>query len=669
MHYLRANERQWAPKTVIALDTETRVISSDPDILAMRLWHMRLADRKRTRSKPPAEYEADGLTAPGVAEQIDRWFKGRTSIWLYCHNTNFDLAVTRLPIMLCARGWRVTDMAIDSRSPWMRLSRGRRTLTISDSHTWLPTNLEAVGVALGIAKPPLPEGDDHTAWLARCKADTLILLRAMLRLMSYWDDYGLGNWSVTGAASGWNCMRHMPTKWRTVIDPDPVRCEFDRKAIYGGRRSVWKAGDLKPGRYVEADFERAYTVIAATMPLPAKPGYRFDSLPLDDQLIDNPWWGIIAECEIRTDKALYPVRWRKRVWYPVGHFRTVLAGPDIAEARKNGHLVRIGEGYTHQLGYAMRPWAEWCLQQQAESDERVPPVVKMWLKHTGRTVIGKWAQRKYTRTRLGMATTFGWGYEDAWVNSSDSKGSILDIGGEKFLSVAEGEGDNSYPAILAWVESYVRVRLGRAVQAIGEDHAVQCDTDGIICDSAGLTNEVLDSGALRPLRLRIKTAYRQVQVIGPQHVTLDGKRRWSGIPARAEPDGKGGYVAQVWPGLPWQIKNGDRRGYVLPEQTYTVAGTYAPGWVALDGSVRPVEMRTDPGGRNRMLPWAQTLWARRGDTLGAAQNDELGRLNEGHGTQGDGPDTATEPPETFRDVLRRPAAALETVPPVPCEQG
>jgi hypothetical protein len=644
IHYLRANERQWAPKTVAVLDTETRVIQEDPEILAMRLWHMRLADRKRIKGKDAQEYEADGRTAPEVAEQIERWFKGRQSIWLYCHNTNFDLATTRLPIMLCARGWHVTDMAIDSRAPWMRLSRGRRTLTICDSHTWLPTNLQAVGQSMGMVKPALPDDDDDQVWLARCKADTDITLRAMLTLMNYWDDYGLGNWSVTGAASGWNCMRHMPSKWKVVIDPNPDRCEFDRKAIYGGRRSVWKAGQLKPGRYVEADFERAYTVIAATMPLPVKPGYTFTSLSIHDRLVDNPWWGIIAECEIRTDEPLYPVRHNGRVWYPVGHFTTCLAGPDIAEARKNGHLVSIGKGWTHQLGYMMQPWAQWCLAQQAEPDSVTPPVVKMWLKHTGRTVIGKWAQRRYTRTKIGMATTFGWGYEDAWVNSSNAKGSILDIGGDKFLSVAEGEGENSYPAILAWVESYVRVRIGRAITAIGAGNAVQCDTDGLICDSAALTTAILESKDLHPLRLRIKTAYRQVQVIGPQHMTLDGKRRWSGIPARAEPDGKGGYVAQVWPGLPWQIKHGDRRGYVLPQQTYTVAATYAPGWVALDGSVLPVEMRTDTAGRNRMVPWRQSRYGRCGATLAAGQNDILGRLNERRRQERGGQDQATDPP-------------------------
>lgn len=664
-HYLRNNERQWSPPSIMILDTETRVIQEDPEVQGMRLWVAQIVDRRKQNGRDPRCELADGDTVKELADQVCAWAKQRNTVWVYCHNLAFDLTVTRLPILMCARGWEVSDAAVDSRSPWLRLSKGRHTLTFCDSHSYFPVALATVGSAVRIPKPPLPEGDDRDSWLARCTADVLILAEAMLSLLDFWDDNGLGNFSITGSACGWNAMRHMPSPWRVLVVPDDDRRGFDRRAIYGGRRGVWHCGDLPAGRYVEADFERAYTVVAAELPLPVRPGYKFESLPISHRLISDPHWGIIAECVIETDTPRWPVKMHGRVWYPVGRFTTTLAGPDILEARNLGCLVSVGKGWVHALGYYMRPWARWCLAMQAAGAEGVPDVVKIWLKHTGRSVIGKWAQRKYTRTRLGYATTAGWGYEDAWINSCNAKGSIIDIGGVKFLSVADGDGDNSYPAILAWVESYVRVRLGRIVDRVGPDKMVQCDTDGMILESEAMPNISEFDEMSKPLTLRIKTAYKNLTVIGPQHMILDGKRRFSGIPGSAEPNGKGELEAWTWPHMGWQMKHGDVRGYVRTQQRYVVDGTYAPAWVTASGAARPVEVTTAAGGTNTITLWPKTRHARSGDRLGGTQNDILTRIAAGTLPAASRQDTASAAPRH----VPNPRAGVEKtpciVPPMP----
>lgn len=694
VHYLPSNDTTWTPPAVVTLDTETRVIQDYPEVQALRCWHVRADYRAGTVRLPSEHAEGGGTSAEDLAARLGKWAGRWAETWVYCHNLNFDLAVTRLPLLLAGHGWQVSDMAVDSNSPWMTLRHANRKMVIADSHAIWPVKLEELGQAAGIAKPPLPDGDSLDDWMTRCAADTLILHTALLQLMDYHDKHQLGRWAVSGAGIGWNTMRHLqaartsktarkarqdlgltgidPAAQPMVIDPSPEGIDHDRLAVYGGRRQTWRHGTLTPGQYVEVDFERAYQTVMAELPLPRKRGRWFTSLPPDSRLVDDPGhqWGIVAQVTISTSEPRWPCRYpvtpdttppgpqhdltgmpadnRTRVFYPVGTFRTVLAGPDIAEARRLGCLLEIGPGQVHQLGRAIRPWATWSLAAQEHPE--TPAVAVMALKHQGRAVAGKWAQRSWTRTVLGLATTYGWGYTDAYVPSAGTRGAIIDIGGVKFLAVPDKHGDNAYPAVLAWIESYVRVALGRAISALGSSSVVQCDTDGLIIDASTLTGpepggdwRAGTSGTVPartvaalasvnqltvPLRLRAKTTYRTLTVTGPQHLTLDGRKRWSGVPASAQPAGDNSYTAWTWPKLAWQMNNGDRRGYTRIIQHYRLAPSYAPGWLLQDGTVAAPESALTADGESVLLPYHQTAIAASGALLAPHQAAVLGNLNQ-----------------------------------------
>lgn len=692
VHYLSSNDSSWTPPAVISLDTETRVIQEYPEVQALRCWHVR-ADYRLGRQKLAGEHvEGGGITDTDLARRVGKWADRWSETWLYCHNLNFDLAVTKLPLLLAGKGWAVGDMAVDGASPWMVLTHGNRKLVIADSHAIWPVPLAELASATGIVKPPLPDDDSPETWMARCAADTNILHTALLTAMDYHDANRLGRWALTGASVGWNTMRHLqgaktskkaraartaqglpavdPATQPVVIDTDPAMIANDRKAIYGGRRQTWRHGKLPPGQYSEIDFERAYQTVMARCVLPRKRGRWFDSLPVDSRIVDDPTqhWGIIAEVELETDVPRWPCRLpvpaapvppgdrpavtgtpvsvKERVFYPVGRFRTVLAGPDIAEARRLGCLRSIGRGQVHQLGDAAAPWANWSLS--AQDDPATPAVVRLALKHQGRAVAGKWAARSWTKTVIGASTTYGWAYEDVYVKESGTRGAIIDMAGTKFLSVPDSDSDNAYPAVLAWIESYVRVALGRALEALGHNRAVQCDTDGMIIDISRIAREwaegKTETGAKDdarigiaevlssvneltvPLILREKTIYRTLEVIGPQHLTLDGHKRWSGVPGSATRNPDGSYTAMTWPKLAWQMGNGDTRGYTRIVQKYRLANSYAPGWLIQGGSVVPPEARLTSDGTSELVPYSESRHASRGLVLADGQAATLDPL-------------------------------------------
>lgn len=650
VHRLRPNDKVWTPDAVLFFDTETRVIpKSDPEVQVLRLWSAKLVDRLPTASNKSEVLRRGGLTSSELADFIEEASIGRPTLWIYAHNLGFDLVTTRLPMVLAGRGWKVTDAAVAGKSPWIRFIKGRKRLTMVDSWSWLPTALEQIGEAVKMVKPELPDADDsEAAWFTRCNADVEILSEAVCTLMNWWDRNALGRWTITGSSCGWNAFRHIPTIQRVVIDPDADGRKADRAAIYGGRRGTWRVGEMRAGPFLELDITAAYPTVAATLPLPLQRRSRFNSLPLDDWRVGHGTWGIIAWCTIATDTPRWPMRTKSGTWYPVGRFQTMLAGPDIAEAARLGALEAIGPGYVHQLGHVMQPWANWCLSVQNGQHPDSPPVARIAAKSWGRSVIGKWAGHSHEKTQLGPSPVADWGYEEGWDAASQSKGGMVDLCGQRWWVAASGEPDNAYPAVLAWVESEVRVRLSRVIEAVGPGAVLQCDTDGLIVSQsvlgspgAGGTLEApaMLKGAARaawateqleavcaPLSIRVKRVSRHVTVLGPQHVVTDSGRRFSGIPGLALEGEDGKYRAKIWPKLQWQMANGDPRGYVRPEVASTIKGPYATGWITAKGTVIPPEATITDGGQSVLLAWHKMTRKPRTIRLAEAQNPHLADL-------------------------------------------
>lgn len=625
IHNLRPNETTWTPPVIACFDTETRSAwVGTTEEHELRCWAARLVVRRDKRKTIERAAADEGVFASDFAQTLDAWANRHTSLWVYAHNLAFDLTTSAVTTHLAGLGWSVTEFAIDSPSPFVRMTNGRSRITFSDSFSWLPGKLEEVAARLGKAKVPLPANDgDLPDWLERCRVDVDILTNAMLEIMDWWDGSGLGRWSVTGSASGWNVMRHKIDAKRFTINPDPKGIESDRAAIYGGRRGLWRYGHLKPGSYAELDFTSAYPVIAANCPLPLERMASFTSLPLGHRWLTSDRHGVIARVRLQADTPRWPARIGRRVWYPVGDFWTTLAGPDIREAMELGCLKEIGAGYVHRLGYALKPWADWVLRTARPETSGAPETVRMWAKHCGRAVIGKWAQRGFDTMELGPAPTQGWWATEGWNHTRGVRAVIIDFDGRRWQASASGDGDNCYPAVLAWVESYVRVRLGRLIESLPDGSVMACDTDGLIVDLTRMGDHDFSLDSLAPLVPRVKNKYTTAKLIGPQHMILDGTQRFAGIPSGAKPSGDGRVTAQLWPKMIWQMGNSEPGTYRRPQQPYRIAGTYAPGWVLADNRVIPITTYIDDEGNNRIIPWDLTGWQSMGISLGETQNDAL----------------------------------------------
>jgi hypothetical protein len=642
-HYLKPTKAGTTPGTVMFLSAVAeRAPAQGADSAAGVVWEA-VCHYRRHRRYAGEVVEQAGCGGAELAARLDAWASTAEAAWCYAYDTVSVLNATSLAEELTGLGWELSrQFGTSSRAMWVVLHKGKRTKTRTDRTgadgepaqriTWSHTLTICDAQALNI----IPGGD-----VAAVKADAHALAAPVLTLMDWWDREGLGRWSVTGAALGWTSYRASLKPKQVVIDHDPELIAYERKAVYGGRRDVAVVGTPGAPQYAEMDFEGAYPTIAAECPLPCAYGGEIDVTHLDPKHYHNPSVGIIAEVTVATGEARWPCRIEGKVFYPVGVFRTTLAGPDLAEAWDKGAIVEVHAAHWYRMSRHMGSWGAWVKDLIASGPDVLPDPVRRAAKHWSRAVIGKFAQRGWsTRPWVGPPCD-GWTIEETPILGKAHRVVTVGLDGVYFLSEADQRGDHERPAVLAFVEAHVRTRLSRLISGPYGHAVVQWDTDGVIVSLPRLGALAVDQGFTRsqygrevpdldrlvdhwcnlsyPLVIRQKTVMDRIVLYGPQHVVADSLVKLAGVPRGAVLVRPGVYRADVRPRL-GRTGPDDPAG-IGPVRTaeFTINGPYAAGWVLEDGIVRPPETVLGDDGINRLVPWAETRWAIGGDVLGPLQ--------------------------------------------------
>lgn len=649
-HWLRPNDSEWSPRHVAFFDTETYPVrTGETEELRLRCWVAGVVDRQPGPGGKVHVATATGTTRAGLAQWFDRTTVGRPTLWAWAHNLGFDLTVSRLPDELHQLGWEMTQWNLAGRNVSGRMRKRSKGLTLVDSTSWMPHNLGAIGQAIGRPKLTMPDTDAPMAdWLDYCSGDVLVLADAVLELLDWWDRNQLGHWSLSGPGCGWNSARHLSPSKLFLIKTEPVEVAHDRSAVRGGRRDVTRVGDISGGPFALVDFSNAYLTIAASQLLPKGRLHYQERVDRTSRWVDGNRFGVIAECEVETQVPRYPVRTPGGVFYPVGRFRTVLASPEIVWARDSGHLRSIGPGYVHDMGYPLKRWAAWALDVIDPASEETPPAVRLMVKQWGRSVIGKFAARSSTTSDRGPALWPGWHLERGTSGPEHVPAADIHIAGRHWWTVFDQPGDNAYPAVLAFVESYVRVALGKMLEELGEFMWVCADTDGAVLDLTiardwlkvrgdpawrlrspqKLAQAVCEAVAplTAPLVPRVKTLSEHLTVVGPQHYEGDTFSRAAGRPGKPEADQDGHLHWWAWPKVAWQMEHGAPGGFVRTEVEWTHPSTLAHRWILDDGHAVPVEANLYDGPGGPLAAWDANRATYHGLRLAPAQTAALSGL-------------------------------------------
>lgn len=622
-HRIGHNAREWSPSRVIFFDTETGSQADDyGQTLPLRSWEACAVWRDKPEGHRHRERWQEGTTGLELAQWLESVVTTEKSVWLFAHNLGFDLTTTRLPLHMIRLGWEQTRGTLTSDSPWVSWRKGNKSLTAVDSMSHLPSSLAKIGDKIGLPKLHMPAFDAPAAeWDVYRHRDVDILRTAMLALLDWWDAEKLGNFSVSGASTGWNCWRHTTDHLAVRIDPDPEQRKWGREAIYGGRRSCWQTGELRGGPWVEIDISLAHLNIMRHELTPVSVLGWVQSVPLGHKALRSDRAGLVADCTVRTDRARYPVQTRQGVVYPTGEFRTRLAGPELREALERGELVEVRRALAVTLGRPMRQWADWLHRQLTVPASEVSPAVLLAQKGWSRATIGKWAAKTSREVMRYPWPMDGWRIETGFLNTPSQPSVTCYMEGEAAVYVRDQEGHDSFPAAYAWITAHMRTVLNRLIELVGAEHMVSCNTDSVVVDIAALRpwaaptatedDEVIISAVeaiqdrLAPYTLAVKAVATELRIKTAEHMVYLGQdgpvRKLAGVGSRAEEVDPWTFQGDVWPGLVKQLSFGQGEQFRLTRRKVRLDKARPFAWVLPDGRCEPPRMVVDNDGHNRIV--------------------------------------------------------------------
>lgn len=649
VHPIKRNDTTWTPHLVAFFDTEFPADPERPG--APQLFRCACAAKCRRHGKARGP-QVDTLqtTDPGdLVDWVEQAAEVNTPLWLYGHNVGVDVASSGLLDGLLQRGWRFSRHGLANPAMWALLTRDRQSIHLCDSFSVLGTSERRIGELLNMPKLEMPGyGDPIERWLDYCWRDVEIGMRALLECMQDWEDHDMGRWTDTGPGCGWNSLRHRMKGGEVWISPDLPAQEFERSAIYGGRRELLQFGMLPETEYCDIDLAHAHTSIGEHYALPAGRGKHFESVRLDSPIIDSPGVGLIARCVVCTQEPRYPLRTAAGVVYPVGEFETVLPGPELAEARRRGELMSIGQGYGYVLKHWAHEWSQWVTRVLDGQDASVGPMLRLLVKGASKTVWGRTAMRVTGTISEGDGPTEEIRLERGYDQERGCNLVIIDYGWGRRIELQDQESDDSFPAILAWIQSLVRVHVGRLVDAVGLDAIVQVATDGLMVAPWRLAEIAYETGIaiegtgdtadvamaacvalsreLNPLTVRLKDVLHRVRALGPDTIESDEGRKVSGVPAGAKAVEPWVYVGEAWPTFVTLTQASLSGAVPVMPRTWRMGGVRPLRWVYEDGCCEPLRAaRTAPQGPVRLLPGAPQC-TRHGSRLRDDQNPKLRAL-------------------------------------------
>lgn len=440
----------------------------------------------------------------------------------------------------------------------------------------------------------------------------------------YWADWyikwleyaGIGPLKHTLASQAYYGWRKNCLDYPVMVHTDTERLKAERAALYGGRCECYFVGQVSSmsrsgptagyygnevqrklvnGPIYHLDATSLYAGVVCAQKIPSYPWLEGN---YSDSINERTEYCRVCDVTVETQSPKFPLRLNDdTVIWPVGRFRTTLAGPELALLDDSDRVTVHAEwgyaGYDLFTAFTQTLHSE-RLRFKAEGNVISERIVKRMLQ----SLFGKFAQVRRGWVHVpNCAAPSPW---SLWHRKSND-GSRLDtyrcIAGRVERHERTGEPPESIPVITAWVYSLARAWMWLVQCLAGREHVFYCDTDSVFVDRAGYerlrVNGMVVQNELG--RLRVVSEYSRVEFIGIKHYVADGELTCAGLApipgSTGLPPGKG-YIPEPLTTAAASGRSPSRLEYPHKGARHT---QYRHGAVHEDGSVTPILIGREAG--------------------------------------------------------------------------
>jgi hypothetical protein len=468
-------------------------------------------------------------------EYIQSLAVDKTSLYLFGHNIFFDLQVSDFFHYFTKWGW-ILEFLYDKGTTYILIiSKGNCRIKCISTTNYFPVPLAVLGKFLGIPKLKVVFGNCLRSELLRyCRNDTFIIRKAIEYYIKFIDLHDLGRFSLSRAAQSLNAYRYRFMDKAIYLHKDKIVQDLEMQAYSGGRVESRFLGTLPKDDYVSLDINSMYPYVMKKYKMPVKLLDYKTYLDIDDIPVILKHFTAVASVTISTDEPAYAVKYKGKLVFPTGNFKTYLCSAGLAYAYKHNHLRSVDEIAIYQKAFIFKRYVDYFMKLKEKYSKQNNDFMKQVSKYFLLYLYGKFAQQKDIVTEQSDITYDGYYREETFDLVTLKTEVITKLFNKKWSTFGREATNNCFTAIAAHVTEYARFRLYELMQIVGLNKVIYCDTDSLKLrqiDAKPLA-AYLDNHKLG--MLKVEETFKQFTINGAKNYQTEKVKRIKGIPSQAK---------------------------------------------------------------------------------------------------------------------------------------
>jgi len=590
-HFLPGNKSSETPQACIWVDTETKPVPLDDDSEAHYLDFGMACYRRRADN---GEWTRPEWFTFQTRQQFWDWTESKTRkktrLYVFAHNGAFDLPVLAAFSTLPKRGWKIHKAVCDAPPIDITWRQDQCSIRFVDTLNLWRMSLAALGASVGLRKLRMPEPHEHPArHLAYCRRDVKVIMRACIKWFAFLRDNDLGGFRSTLASQAFSSYRHRFMRHKIGIHNNAEAVALERTSYVGGRTECFKLGKYE-GEFYYIDVNSMYPSVMRGNLYPSRLSSWTGSVRVSDLERWRDEFLVIGEVTLSTDQPDYPVIHDHKLIFPVGTFRTSLAGPELYRAYDAGHIIELHQAALYRSERLFTEFVDYFYGQRMEAKQRGDQVNAFNFKILANSLYGKFGQRGRRFEKIAECDPDTIAIEDTFDADSGDYTTRRYFGGIVQEWISEGESFNSFPAISSFVTSYARTVLLDAIASAGRANCYYCDTDSLVVNRQGWENlsHLVDQDRLGAWSLdRILDS---IALHGPKDYVFDGQVKVKGVRKDATWIDDSTVEQDMFVGFRGLVRQASLDAPIVRRIRKTQRRTYSKGRPTAGGDVLPLEI-------------------------------------------------------------------------------
>lgn len=412
----------------------------------------------------------------------------RNVLYLFCHNTSFDLPVVDAFAQMRAHGFELISPVIESPPTIIKWKSDHGTIKCLDTLNFFRMPLAQLGKSVGLNKLGTDfnwhKVEDADAY---CRRDVEIIMEAMLRWWDWIKTDRLGGFAPTLAGQAMRAFRHRFMHHDFFAHSNKGILELERDAYCGGRVECWRLGNLE-GQWHMLDVNSMFPHIMATQRIAYRYKYHTRNVNVDKLREIVTTHGVVARVNIETNEPAYPVKHEGKLIFPIGRFVTTLSTPEVEYALDHGHIKSVERVACYDADIVFYEYVDYFYTLRHDFADSGNTAGAAYCKILLNALYGKWGQRSRHYEDIGHTPDLSPRVVDIVMYPSGKRARERQFGGLVQRLMDEGEAFNAVPSVAGHTTAGSRIHLWKLAKRAGLSNIAYMDTDALMVNDKGLSN-------------------------------------------------------------------------------------------------------------------------------------------------------------------------------------